>query len=154
MNYLSVKIKLRVFIFIYLVNIIPEYYDVLRSFFILVKIGELKFWEIFSLLFFKCCFSCWWWKFITKNLCGNKTYVVYCNILLTDTSWWLFYMYTKIGLWKNISKLGLYIVSGISWVCHGQSLSIVVENTRLKNRIIRNICRCLKSYNSSSCKYK
>lgn len=90
---------------------------------------RIKILRTFSFFFFK-------YKLVMKihhqKLCGYKQ-IVYCNILLTDTSWWLFSMHTKIGMWKNLRKLRLYIVSGtwISLVCHGKSLSIEVAITRL-----------------------
>ena len=70
-----------------------------------------------------------------QYLCGNKQiscllqYITYGHKLVT-----FLYAYQN---WNviNLRILRLYIVSGISWVCHGKSLSIVVENTRLKNSL-------------------
>ena len=69
-----------------------------------------------------------------QYLCGNKQisllqYITYGHKLVT-----FLYAYQN---WNviNLRILRLYIVSGISWVCHGKSLSVVVENTRLKNSL-------------------
>lgn len=71
-----------------------------------------------------------------QNLCGNKEiscllqYITYGHSLVT-----FLYAYKNWKVKKKIKKFWTFIVSGISWVCHGQSLSIVVENTRLKNSL-------------------